>query len=209
MVPANKWRKDLYEAALRLQNSTMTQQEKKERLSLVLKTTMHWKRSSRSPSIPLQVAYPIVVSAAILISCWIMWSTSAANTNCTISNLWVHFYTLVLPMVWRHTIVYTPSKLLNWNCSSNPDLQTDSKKQQWENLETSVEECICTRESCQQFTTQHEDELWTLSCNCIMAEPRVSWDFKDTVVISLLMGSLNFFCWTAAHHVVAESHVPF
>jgi hypothetical protein len=41
MVPANKWRKDLYEAALRLQNSTMTQQEKKERLSLVLKTTMH------------------------------------------------------------------------------------------------------------------------------------------------------------------------
>lgn len=133
MVLANKWRKDIYEAALRLQNSTMTQQEKKERLSLVLKTIMHWKRSSRSSSIPLQVAYPIVVSAAILISCWIMWNTSAANTNCTLSNLWVHFYTLVLPMVWRHTIVYTQSKLLNWNCSSNSDLQTDSKKQEWEN----------------------------------------------------------------------------
>jgi hypothetical protein len=130
----------------------MTQQEKKERLSLVLKTIMHWKRSSRSPSIPLQVAYPTVVSPAILISCWIMWNTSAADTNCTISNLWVHFYTLVLPMVWRHTIVYTRSKLLNWNCSSNSDLQTDSKKQQWENLEISVEECFCTRESCQQFT---------------------------------------------------------
>jgi hypothetical protein len=41
MVPAIKWGKNLYEAALRLQNSTMTQQEKKERLSLVLKTMMH------------------------------------------------------------------------------------------------------------------------------------------------------------------------
>jgi hypothetical protein len=92
------------------------------------------------------------VSAAILISCWIMWNTSAANTNCTISNLWVHFYTLVLPMVWRHPIVYTWSKLLNWNCSSNSDLQTDSKRQQSENLEISVEECFCTREFCQQFT---------------------------------------------------------
>jgi hypothetical protein len=41
MVPANKWGKDLYEAALRLQNSTMNQKEKKERLSLVLRTIIH------------------------------------------------------------------------------------------------------------------------------------------------------------------------